>query len=83
MALAGTKVLASIHNQTEIVQSNPHHIPDAFNPNVKRASDQIEIIHYESIETMIEPKETLHSAAFKSKAAYVEPTLDYTTGTSN
>jgi len=32
---------------------------------------------------MVELKETLHSAAFKGKAAYIEPILDYTTGTSN
>ena len=39
IALAGTKVLASIHNQAEIVQSNPHHIPDELNPKFKRVSE--------------------------------------------
>ena len=83
IALAGTKVLASIHNQTEIVQSNPHHIPDELNPKLKRVSEYFQVIRYVAKEDMVELKETLHSAAFKSKAAYVEPTLDYTTGTSN
>ena len=83
IALAGTKVLASIHNQTEIVQSNPHHIPDELNPKLRRVSEYFEVIRYVAREDMAELKETLHSAAFKSKAAYIEPILDYTTGTSN
>ena len=83
IALAGTKVLASINNQAEIAQSNPHHIPDELNPKLKRVSEYFQVIRYVAKEDMVELKETLHSAAFKSKAAYVEPTLDYTTGTSN
>jgi len=83
IALAGTKVLASINNQAEIAQSNPHHIPDELNPKLKRVSEYFQVIHYEAREDIVELKETLHSAAFKSKAAYIEPILDYTTGTSN
>ena len=83
IALAGTKVLASVHNQAEVVQSNPHHIPDELNPKLKRASEYFQVIRYVAKEDMVELKETLHSASFKSKAAYIEPILDYTTGTSN
>ena len=83
IALAGTKVLASIHNQAEIVQSNPHHIPDELNPKFKRVSEYFQVIRYVAKEDMVELKETLHSAVFKSKAAYIEPILDYITGTSN
>ena len=83
IALAGTKVLASINNQAEIAQSNPHHIPDELNPKFKRVSEYFQVIRYVAKEDMVELKETLHSAAFKSKSAYIEPILDYTTGTSN
>jgi len=83
IALAGTKVLANINNQAEIAQSNPHHIPDELNPKLKRVSEYFQVIRYVAKEDMVELKETLHSAAFKGKAAYIEPILDYTTGTSN
>ena len=83
IALAGTKVLASINNQAKSSQSNPHQIPDELNPKFKRVTEYFQMIPYVAKEDMVQLKETLHSAAFKSKAAYVEPTLDYTTGTSN
>ena len=83
IALAGTKVLANINNQAEIAQSNPHHIPDELNPKLKRVSEYFQVILYVAKEDMVELKETLHSAPFKGKAAYIEPILDYTTGTSN
>jgi len=83
IALAGTKVLANINNQAEIAQSNPHHIPDELNPKLKRVSEDFQVIRYVAKDEIADLKETLHSAAFKTKAAYVEPILDYTTGTSN
>ena len=87
VGLVVTQVQASIHNQSEIEQNNPHRIPDNLNPKLRRAIDHLDVIKREVKEDLSEKiseaSETIHSLAFKNNPSVAKPTLDYTTGTSN
>jgi hypothetical protein len=83
IALIGTKAVANIDKQSEVTRANPHHLPDDLNPRVKRTLEYLEPIANVIKGEVTESVNTLHSGAFGKRFAYVQPTFDYTTGTSN
>lgn len=87
IALAVTQVQASLQDQSEIAQKNPHHLPDNLNPKLHRLTDNLGTfklgLKEELKEDLNQAKETIHSLAFKNNVSTAKPTYDYTTGTSN
>ena len=91
-------VEANISEQSSAAQNNPHHLPNEFNPRVKRSEDmgltiaalspKQELAGNEQGQSQAQTQtqqeeETIHSVALKDHAMSHKPILDFTTGTSN
>lgn len=98
IGFAVTHVEANISEQSSAAQNNPHHLPNEFNPRVKRPEDMESTIaalipkqelaenEQGQAQTQIQAQpqeETIHSLALKDHAMSHKPILDFTTGTSN
>jgi enoyl-[acyl-carrier-protein] reductase (NADH) len=81
----GTAAIASTAIQSEIAytETNPHRIPDHMNPKSASLAMEIAEIKFEIKEGIAELDETVHAVAFQGRTGQSQPTLDYTTGTSN
>jgi hypothetical protein len=62
--------------------NNPHQIPDNLNPRLIRANERLDQ-NYSVEESSVGSVQALHSMVLDKSVAYVNPTLDYATGTSN
>jgi len=90
VALVVTQVQANIHDQSELAITNPHHLPDEFNPKLYRLDEKLDAVKVGvksaldlRREDLDSERETLHSVVFKGRADRSRPTYDYATGTSN
>lgn len=82
-ALAGTKIQSSIDDSVQANSKNPHQIPNNMDPKSEILADEIRLIKYEVSEVVVEVEESMHSVAMRDMHGLSQPTLDYTTGTSN
>lgn len=90
IGVVATQVQANIQDQSELASSNPHQIPDEFNPRFRRLEERIDFVKKEFKdlvrrveEEQVAEVETVHSLALKGAAGSPAPIYDYTTGTSN
>ena len=83
VAIAGTKIQEDMEVQAQKNPKNPHHIPSNMNPKFYAISSEAVVIEDEIRKEAAELVETTHTIAFRGYRSYVEPILDYTTGTSN
>ena len=82
-ALAGTRIQLSIDDSVQANSKNPHQIPKNMDPKSEILADEIRLIKYEVSEVVVEVEESMHSVAMRDMHGLSQPTLDYTTGTSN
>jgi enoyl-[acyl-carrier-protein] reductase (NADH) len=81
--VAGTQIQWVSNDQVAASPSNPHRIPEEMDPKSTSLSEEIRLIKPEVREEVVEMGETVHSVAFQDHHGLSQPTLDYTTGTSN
>lgn len=62
--------------------NNPHQISDRLNPRLISVNERSDHL-YQVDESSIGSVQALHSATVDKLVAFTNPTLDYTTGTSN
>jgi hypothetical protein len=82
-ALAGAKIQSSIDDSVQANSKNPHQIPKNMDPKSEILADEIRLIKYEVSEVVVEVGESMHSVAMRDMRGQSQPTLDYTTSTSN
>ena len=83
VAIASTKIQEDIDAQAQKNLNNPHHIPTHMHPKFDSISNETLVIRDEIRKEAVEVADTAHTIAFRGHRSYVEPILDYTTGTSN
>jgi hypothetical protein len=82
-AIAGTKIQLDMDSQVQANPANPHRLPDDMNPRLIKVTEEVIVVKNEAKEELAEVTETIHSLAFQGNRSAAQPTLDYTTGTSN
>ncbi len=83
VAIAGTNIQLSTDNSVQASPKNPHQIPTHMDPKSESLAEEIRLIKYEVSEVVSEVEESVHSVAMRDFHGQSQPTLDYTTGTSN
>ena len=94
LGMVVTRVQANIQTQAEVLNQNPHQLPDEFNPKLHWVEQKILVdekqVKDDASETInlakeepADEQETIHAIAMKGNNSLAKPIYDYTTGTSN
>ena len=83
VAIAATNIQLAGDDAVRANPNNPHQIPANLDPKSETLSEEIRLIKYEVREEVLEVGESVHDIAMRDFRGQSQPTLDFTTGTSN
>ena len=83
VAIAATNIQLGGDYAVRANPNNPHQIPANLDPKSETLSEEIRLIKYEVREEVLEVGESVHDIAMRDFRGQSQPTLDFTTGTSN
>lgn len=82
ISLFGNDLGLSDEFRVSVYGNNPHKIPDRLNPRLIASNERLDHA-FKVDEPSAGSIQVMHGMLFDKSVAYVDPTLDYTTGTSN
>ena len=83
VAIAATNIQLGGDDAVRANPNNPHQIPEHMDPKSEALSEEIRLIKYEAREEVLEVSDSVHDIAMRDFHGQSQPTLDFTTGTSN